>query len=294
MLQLIVNDNFNVKLPFKLLKNLCCMNPRLFQLYLIILPMIVCAMTSTAQTTKPPKPAIVIKNGDTSRIEYHSNGKLKTSAVIKKGRKNGLYTSYFPNGNIKERGMMINDHRDGTWKLYEESGILQSAPFYDSDSILAYADINDFTFREYNLDSNKLSINIPATWIAKVNYKWYLINSSKNCPVNTSCPNISVAIDSLDEKSWQEYTEGRLTLVKESGTPTQIMSKRYLLIDKYPAYEIVYKMQEGKRLHADFWVLINVKGKIYSVAATITMNPLVEILKYDGLFREVIASIRIK
>jgi antitoxin component YwqK of YwqJK toxin-antitoxin module len=79
-------------------------------------------------------------------IEYHPNGNIKAKGVLKNGKRTGIWTSYFvngevqseskfdkgelngktaayyPNGNVQYMGLYINNEKDDNWFFYREDG----------------------------------------------------------------------------------------------------------------------------------------------------------------------------
>lgn len=63
--------------------------------------------------------------------EKFSNGKTKMTMELKDGFRHGDYLEYYENGNYKIQGYFKKDHREGTWKIFDESGKLLQKIKYD-------------------------------------------------------------------------------------------------------------------------------------------------------------------
>ena len=56
---------------------------------------------------------------------------IDNKSINKKDYEYKIY--YYPNKNKKEEGCVINKNREGLWKLYDESGILNYECFYHNN-----------------------------------------------------------------------------------------------------------------------------------------------------------------
>ncbi|WP_075342035.1 toxin-antitoxin system YwqK family antitoxin [Tenacibaculum agarivorans] len=56
--------------------------------------------------------------------EYYENGELKTKTNFLEGIINDTLYSYYKNGNIKEKGILIVNKKNGWWKYYDTKGKL--------------------------------------------------------------------------------------------------------------------------------------------------------------------------
>jgi hypothetical protein len=54
---------------------------------------------------------------------------------LKNGFKDGSYTEYYPNGEVKMKGHFENDKRDGIWRLFDEDGKLILRRRYDKGEV---------------------------------------------------------------------------------------------------------------------------------------------------------------
>lgn len=67
--------------------------------------------------------------------EYFNNDseKLKSEVFMNNGRKEGIYKSYWENGQIHEEINYIDDRKNGIYKSYRENGKLWSEGNYIND-----------------------------------------------------------------------------------------------------------------------------------------------------------------
>ncbi|TAG53381.1 MAG: CHAT domain-containing protein, partial [Cytophagales bacterium] len=63
-----------------------------------------------------------IKEGES--IFYFENGKIQTTAFYVNNKKNGPFKEYFPTGILNNEGNMKLDSNDGVWRYYHETGEL--------------------------------------------------------------------------------------------------------------------------------------------------------------------------
>ncbi|NOS93732.1 MAG: CHAT domain-containing protein [Cyclobacteriaceae bacterium] len=54
---------------------------------------------------------------------YYENGRVKNNYMTVKGKQNGFYREYYPNGNLLAEGMVKNDSTTGKWTTYSKEGI---------------------------------------------------------------------------------------------------------------------------------------------------------------------------
>lgn len=52
----------------------------------------------------------------------YSPGAKVEEGTYKDGKREGVWKSYFPNGNLKTEGMFTEDRLIGEWKVYDEKG----------------------------------------------------------------------------------------------------------------------------------------------------------------------------
>ena len=69
-------------------------------------------------------------------IYYWKNGKVKSKVHYKNGRMNGLFQSFYENGDLEEEGNYQYDNnqeysrKNGSWKRYYPNGGLESEVIY--------------------------------------------------------------------------------------------------------------------------------------------------------------------
>ena len=70
---------------------------------------------------------------DTSYMFYKDGITLKLREIYKGGDVNGLHTEYFPNGQIKSSGNIVNNKREGNWNEWYSTGKLKRKWAYNDD-----------------------------------------------------------------------------------------------------------------------------------------------------------------
>ena len=96
---------------------------------------------------------IVNENGDSVKVSYSSNGKIKSSITIKNNRRNGIAYLYYPNGNVQFEIMYKDGFKHGPVKYYYESGRIYRETNYVKGQI-------DGIQRKY-YENGKLQAEIP-------------------------------------------------------------------------------------------------------------------------------------
>jgi len=61
---------------------------------------------------------------------YDQNNVKEFSIALVDGKRNGTVTYYYPNGNVKETGVFINDEKAEQWLRWDEAGNKIAAAFY--------------------------------------------------------------------------------------------------------------------------------------------------------------------
>jgi hypothetical protein len=91
----------------------------------------------TPEDTDPMAlPDLYVKNPNAkTHREYFADGTVRVEVDLKNGFKDGDFTEYYPNGEVKMSGHFNSDKRDGTWKLFDGSGKLVLKRVYDDDEI---------------------------------------------------------------------------------------------------------------------------------------------------------------
>ncbi len=75
---------------------------------------------------------ILLANNLTAKTQTHEfiSDKFNCSYETERGRLQGKYISYYPNGIKKAEGIFENNYRSGNWKLWDSTGILKMQRYY--------------------------------------------------------------------------------------------------------------------------------------------------------------------
>lgn len=248
-----------------------------------------------AQNRDQARPSFTINNGDTVKLSYSANGKVREAATMKNGSMYGQFTTYFFNGNIQQQGHMNVGRRTGVWKLFGEDGKLKNVNVYHNDKLLHNLDIQDFTFRQYKADKDTLSINLPASWTISNKKDWELIMCRRPGEVNERRPYISVVKDtSREAASFEKYCSRRKEAIGMMYPPGKLVAERRFRIGNRDCYQVAFSYREGNSELGCVQTWIKMGNAIYSVAGVAGNDPAGDFLKFKGLFEEITASIRIK
>ena len=81
-------------------------------------------------------PYIYVKNVNAKFYEeLFADSTTHFKVDLKGGFKDGSFKEYFPNGDVKMTGQFKKDKRDGTWRLYDETGKLLMKRNYDEGEV---------------------------------------------------------------------------------------------------------------------------------------------------------------
>jgi hypothetical protein len=98
----------------------------------------VIANTEVIETETDPMalPYIYVQNLNASDFSgYYADSTLQFEVELKNGFKDGTYTEYHPNGEVKMKGHFRRDKRDGAWRLFDEQGKLILRRIYEEGDV---------------------------------------------------------------------------------------------------------------------------------------------------------------
>src|SRR5581483_2997305 len=75
------------------------------------------------------------KAQDTTLVEgptqfKYPNGQVSSEGMIKNGKPDGYWKTYFENGVLKSEGNRVNFKLDGPWKFYNDKGKMTAEYYY--------------------------------------------------------------------------------------------------------------------------------------------------------------------
>ena len=166
------------------------------------------------------------------RIDYYSNGQIKTEAKITNKKLNGKYLAYHPNGVVYQKGQYKTDKEKGEWTYFNTSGQIDSIHTFKEGLLDGKTEYNVYgkliikqeyksgkkngNFIEYYTDGNKkvtgsYLMNLPNDeWI------WYDLKEFKTRQIN-----FKNGLKHGDFKVWKDndlYLSGIFDEDKKSGT----------------------------------------------------------------------------
>ena len=81
-------------------------------------------------------PYMYVQNLNASTYSgYYPDSTKRFEVELKNGFKEGSFTEYYRNGEVKMKGHFRQDKRDGTWRLFDENGKLMMRRVYEDDEI---------------------------------------------------------------------------------------------------------------------------------------------------------------
>lgn len=273
--------------------NITLMRRNIFRTLLLCTPLL-CMLACSSGKESKARESIEIKNGDSTHVVYDENGNLQSSVSMKNGVNNGTYTSYYPNGKVKETGLMEMNKRTSVWKLYSKSGDLEKADVYYADSVIINLDPAEFRFTEESVKKYGFSISLPKAWSTKVDQQGMLLVSSKNCVGLVYCPNITITKDTLAGQSFQDYALETRDAILESLAHAEVITDRVFTINNIPSYQFAYSFEEGTRKLGGVSTLLNASTGVYIVTGLAPNDPPGSFLRYKGFFEEVANSFKVK
>lgn len=251
-------------------------------------------VSCSTSANKKSGESIEINNGDSTHVVYDENGNLQSAVAIRNGAGNGIYTSYYPNGKVKETGMMEKNKRTSVWKWYSKSGEIEKADVYYADSIILNLDPAEFRFREESVKKYGFSIDVPKAWNTKADQQGMLLVSSKNCVGLIYCPNVTITKDTLAGQDFPAYSVETRDAILESLANAETITDRIFTINNLPAYQFAYSFEEGTRKLGGVSTLINASTGIYIITGLAPNDPPGSFLRYKGFFEEVANSFKVK
>lgn len=147
-----------------------------------------------------------IVNGDSVKITFVNDSTRESISVIKNGVSNGLFKSYYKNGNTKYIGLLGENKKQGLWRLYNEAGKLIQAFHYSNDSIITEVDKNDLNFIDKSIPQKGITLSIPDSWEeVNVTNNNILLALKKKCTGNDFCPTLTVTEEDTTNKNMDSY-----------------------------------------------------------------------------------------
>ena len=67
---------------------------------------------------------------------FDENGKLQSVTEYKSSRKQGKFTSYYPQGGIHEQGDYMGDKKHGEWKEFDAQGNLLKTHIFKAGNLV--------------------------------------------------------------------------------------------------------------------------------------------------------------
>ncbi|TCI85257.1 toxin-antitoxin system YwqK family antitoxin [Tenacibaculum sp. M341] len=91
-------------------------------------------LLSCKTSTKTEKNKSIIHSSKEIKKEWWDNGQLATEGTYANGKANGHMKWYHENEYLAGEGFMLNDKRDGVWKVYNaENGIMSAEGSFNLD-----------------------------------------------------------------------------------------------------------------------------------------------------------------
>lgn len=217
-------------------------------------------------------------------------GKIKEQYQIINGQKNGYYKFYDKNLKVKEDGHLVRGKKDGIIKLYDSLDLL-SVSYYENDKFIYDLDKKDFIYDTIKLSS--FSLFVPKNWKSNLNASnGAELISHKNCDTSEIfCPVFSVTSE-IANISLDSYCSKVLELMFSSVENIRLINKKKLTTNKIDIVQIRYSMSQGGKDIGFQTGVCKIKDKFFVLTGAAFNGKDGQFLKYDGLFQELILSVR--
>lgn len=235
---------------------------------------------------------IHIVNGDSVQITYNQDSGYKsTMFIIKNGHKNGLFKSYYSNGNTREIGLMKNNNKDGLWRLFDKHGNMASAFHYSNGILIAAPEKEDFNLKSVNLIEGKVTVNVPSKWQTEVinSPDGVLLVSQKMCDTVVFCPNIIVSHHEMKNLAFKTYIEEYVYSLKSNFPDFGIVYGNDVKINGKESYQMGIKLTKNNILIVAVLTIIKVNNEVFIITGT-SSNEDREFFKYKGLFEQIAST----
>ena len=70
-------------------------------------------------------------------VKRYPNGNVYEEYIMKDGKKQGQYKSFYPNGDLQVISHYVNGLLDGEFRGYDSQGVLISAEIYSKDEMIS-------------------------------------------------------------------------------------------------------------------------------------------------------------
>ncbi len=229
--------------------------------------------------------------------QYYKNGKIKLHVGLKNGVEHGLYLKYFDDGNLATSGIKINGKKSGLWKDFNRDGEVVFAKQYLKDKLLYELDNKDFFFKLFKF-SNEFSISIPSYWETTEfpDSNQLIISVKKKCNQDVKfCPTFSLTREIIDQRSFNidEHLKSMEEQLSNRFKGFRIIKQREYSAERVIYYEKVYtgKYNDIQIVGISTWAIK--KNYLYSITGFAINEKGNSFLRYEGLFKDIINSLKI-
>ncbi len=260
-----------------------------------MISLMICLTGCLVNSTKKDVIKFYNSNGDSVEAIYSADsGYLKSIAVIKNNKRNGLYKSYYENGRTREIGLMRNNLKEGLWMSFDKDSILLRAAHFFNDTLVIELDKTDFEFVEKKMAINNCSISIPSRWEIEPLYNnAVLLGAHKRCNAVVFCPNIVLlSHNNLTDVSFTSFVDEYLNMLKDEYERLEIVYQRNLKIDNKNACQMGVKLVKNNINLAAVITLIKGDGKVFELTGMAPSEKPGDFFKYKGLFEQMAVTFK--
>jgi hypothetical protein len=247
----------------------------------------------TDSTTSQSDTQEVNNKKDSIHVEYYPNGNKKVMAEVKETRLDGKYELYNEYGVIKEKGNMLQGHKNGIWRYFKDEGGLIKAFLYNEDKVVFELDTNDYSTTK-KVKAEEIEISLPVQWIiSDTKNKVILLAARKKCSTIVKfCPNITISKEDIAPGlSFNDYVLKNFEIIK-SRFSNQIkpVAQGELSINGLSSFQLTYIALANNTKLAGITTWIKKGNTAYIITGMAINEEGNEFLKYKNLFQEITDS----
>lgn len=199
------------------------------------------------------------------------------------------YKEYYPSGELKTEGWLLNGQKSGVWYDYDSAGTNIKSVYYSEGDSIAQLDRSDLRFTILPVDS--FTVFVPIQWDLK-RHKDFSLMAIKRTEDSTLIP---PAVTFLVPQSSQglslvQYVQKDTTGLSSKLKQVEKKSFRYTRIDQREAIEFIYSFERNNHHATTMITYIKDNNTIYFVTSVADSDDN-QFEKHVGIFQIIVNSI---
>lgn len=172
-------------------------------------------------------------------VDYYAHDStIAVEGTYAKGKKEGLFTVYFPNGQIAQSGQYVNDRKSGTWEYFYEDGKRHQVLDFRDGEIL----VKEF----WNEEGKKLVESGNGEWFGYESSERFMktsgavLNGRKNGTWKNTIPSRNLTTNIEKYKEGVFLSGKRVSMFEKDETYKDTF---YCALEKAPAFLMAEQFQ---------------------------------------------------